>query len=131
MRGDEDHVQARDTGLENTGPVVEASMKAAIEQTDYLGRFVEVIFYDEGWNGAVTIYDLRGQFGGERHELDPGIEVPQDWRLRIPIDAFEALIDQGIERKLGSNKLDTRILAAYDKEQERVDAMLGYLMGKS
>jgi hypothetical protein len=105
-------------------------VKVAIEQTDYLRRFVEVIFYDEGWNGAITIYDLTDEFGGTAHQLDPSAQVPSDWRLRIPIDAFESMVDQGIERKLGSNKLDARILADYDREQKRVDSMLDYLMGK-
>lgn len=103
-------------------------MKAAIQVTDYLRRFATVVFYDQDMYGAVRVY-VPNPGGDDRSEmLEPGVEIPDEFKLRLPIEALSSLAEEAVKLNLGVGQLDG--LAALKLEQSRVDKLLDHLTAR-
>lgn len=94
--------------------------------------FIDLVFYDEAFDGSLTVYRPTGEpLSWQSERLDPGVMIPDEYRFRIDNRTMDALADVIAEQRFGTRQLDTTVIKALEREQGRVDKMLDYLTSGS
>lgn len=103
-------------------------MKAAIDHRDMLRRYADVVFYDQRMDGTIICY-RPDQYGLAWHQevMDPGAEIPYEFKWRLPLDALESLAEEVNKITAPTGQADKAVLETLKLEQGRVDKLLDHL----
>jgi hypothetical protein len=90
--------------------------------------YVDLIFYDESFDGRMTFYrPTEDSQVWKGQQVEDGSGIPDGFKLSIDSRTMDALADQIAEQRFGTRQLDSSVLKAFEREQSRVDKLLDWM----